>query len=305
MGWDELRNKRFKRMKELGVIDRRAKLSPRDPDVPAWEEVGDKEWQERRMEVYAAQIDSMDQNIGRLVNCLKKSGRGDNAIVMFMIDNGGCHVEYETTRTGSFLNKTTRDGRPLVPGNIPGLMPGPEVTFQSYGRGWANASNTPYRLFKQYAHQGGIRNPLIIRWPDGIKKQLTGSFTDTTACMIDIMPTLLDVTETEHPAEKNKKYLPMDGKSFLGALYGKGLAERGAMLFKWAHGKAVVDGKWKIVIVDNGDWELYDLESDASELNDLASKHPGKVEQMEKLWIGQYGEVKPDKKNKSKEKEKK
>jgi arylsulfatase len=155
MGWDELRNQRFKRMKKLGVIDKKTKLSPRDPDVPAWKDAEHKEWQQRRMEVYAAQIDSMDQNIGRLIECLKKTGRLDNTIIMFTIDNGGCHVEYETTRTGSFLNKTTRDGRPLVPGNIPGLMPGPEVTFQSYGRGWANASNTPYRLFKQYAHQGG------------------------------------------------------------------------------------------------------------------------------------------------------
>lgn len=285
MGWDELRRQRFGRMKRLGVIDGKTKLSPRDPDVPAWKDQPHKDWQQRRMEVYAAQIDSMDRSIGRIIDALRETGRLDDTIVMFTTDNGGCHVEYGPNRKGEFLNETTRDGIPLKPGNIPGLMPGAEDTFQSYGRGWANASNTPYRMFKLYAHQGGIRNPLIVHWPNGIKPGLRGTFCDRAAHMIDIMPTILEAADARHPASAaNKDVQAMDGKSFLPALFGKKLPPHDPMFWKWASGKAVIDGKWKLASRDKKPWELYNLEDDPTELNDLADRHPEKAKHLESMW---------------------
>jgi arylsulfatase len=148
-GWDALREQRLARMKRLGVVPPRAALSPRHARVPAWQDEPHQEWQQRRMEVYAAQIDRMDQGIGRILQALEDRGRWRDTLILLTIDNGGCHVEYGAKRRGSFLNEQTRDGRPLKVGNDPAVMPGPEETWQSYGYGWANASNTPFRLFKQ------------------------------------------------------------------------------------------------------------------------------------------------------------
>ncbi|MCH2583081.1 MAG: sulfatase-like hydrolase/transferase, partial [Planctomycetes bacterium] len=167
-GWDKLRKERHQRMKKLGIISASTPLSPRHPNVPPWQEAQDKDWQQRRMEVYAAQITSMDAGIGRIVKALERRGNFDNTLILYMTDNGGCHVEYGKNRKGPYLPAETRDGRKMQPGNIPGLMPGPEITYQSYGYGWANVSNTPYRLFKQFDHEGGIRTPLIAHWPRGI-----------------------------------------------------------------------------------------------------------------------------------------
>ena len=175
-GWDALRQERYKRMTQLGIITKDMPLSPRNAKVPRWEDAKAPQWQQRRMEVYAAQIDRMDQGIGRITESLKKSGRYENTVIMFLIDNGGCHVEYTTTRKGPYLPEKTRGGKPVKAGNINGLMPGPENTYQSYGYGWANASNTPFRLYKQFCHEGGIRTPLIVHWPAGLKTK-PGSIT--------------------------------------------------------------------------------------------------------------------------------
>ncbi|MCF7848657.1 MAG: arylsulfatase, partial [Kiritimatiellales bacterium] len=212
MGWDKLREQRFNSMMKLGVIPKNSKLSPRDPEVPAWEDEEHKAWQQRRMEVYAAQIDCMDQNIGRLLETLKQRGQLDNTIVMFTIDNGACHVEYAPNRKGSFLNEKTRDGRPLRVGNLPDVMPGPEDTWQSYGRGWANTGDVPFRLYKKYAHEGGVHNAMVMQWPETIK--VRNELTDAVAHMIDIPHTLMEVGGVSPPAGMP----PMDGKSFLPVL---------------------------------------------------------------------------------------
>ena len=283
MGWDRLREQRHARMKELGVVDPAWPLSPRHPDVPAWEDAEHKEWQQRRMEVYAAQITSMDRNIGRIIADLKKSGVFDNTLILFHHDNGGCHVEYSTTRTGSWTRDFTTDGRrqPIRPGNIPGLMPGPQTTFQSYGYGWANASNTPFRLFKQFDHEGGTRSPLIVSWPAGIDPNRAGGLVHDVSHAIDIMPTLVDAGGVAPPEQKP---LPFEGRSFCPLL--KDAASQGKprdALF-WAHnrGKAVRVGDWKLVSRNKGPWELYNLAEDGTELNDLAKKMPGKVAELEK-----------------------
>ena len=283
MGWDELRVRRLKRMKQLGVVKADAPMSPREPNVPAWTDEKNKAWQERRMEVYAAQIDRMDQGIGRIVAALEKAGRLDNTLLMFTLDNGGCHVEYTPNRKGGWLNEKTRAGVPLRVGNLPEIMPGPEDTWQSYGRGWANASNTPYRMFKQYDHEGGIRVPLVVQWPKVISRG--GAVTGQVGHAIDFLPTALDVAGVEYPTKFNGNEIrPVEGKSLLPIFQGKRRAPHDVLFWKFAHGGAVRQGKFKLVRSDRNPWELYDVEADPVELTDLAQKMPEKVRQLEALW---------------------
>ena len=288
-GWDELRSERLKRMKTLGVIEKTVKLSPRHPKVPAWKDEKHKAWQERRMEVYAAQVTIMDRVIGRVLDHLRKSGLLDDTLTFFTIDNGGCHVEYGANRKGDYLPEKTRDGRPMKPGNLTHLMPGPEITYQSYGYGWANLSNTPFRLFKQYDHEGGIHTPMIAHWPKGIRAR--GTTTGTLSHLVDLMPTILDATGIK-PAEKSggAKRIAWDGRSILPSLQGEKQPDPAVLFFHHARGKAIRTCNWKLVFNKDGkkkaEWELYDLGKDPNELNDLAKDHPGRVRELAKLWNG-------------------
>jgi arylsulfatase len=305
MGWDELRNRRLARMKKLSVVPENVKLSPRNPEVPAWADAENKPWQERRMEVYAAQIEAMDRGIGRIVKALESSGRLDNTVLMFTIDNGGCHVEFSPKRTGAWLNKTTRDGKPLKVGNLPEVMPGPEDTWQSYGYGWANASNTPFRMYKQFDHQGGVLLPMIVQWPKVIKTG--GAMTDQVCHVIDITPTALDLAGCEYPKTFNgAEILPVDGKSMAPIFHGKKRKGHDVLYWRFAHGRAVRRGKWKLVAEGrNGRWELYDMQADPVELNDLASDKPEIVNELSGLWRAWSGSKRGGKKPRRKRADKK
>ena len=288
MGWDTLRKQRHARMKELGVVDPQWALSPRHDNVPAWPDAKYPLWHERRMEVYAAQVTCMDRNIGRIKDYLKQEELLDNTIVIYQHDNGGCHVEYLPTRTGSWTRPKTTDGkeRPIKPGNIPNLMPGGQETFQSYGYGWANASNTPFRLFKQFDHEGGTRSPLIISWPRGIASELSGQLVGEVCHVIDIFPTLLDLVGAEMVEQQP---IPMEGRSLAPALQGKDVKPHEALF--WAHnkGSAVWSAGWKLVSPNRGQqWELYHLPSDGTELHDLSLRQPAKARELQQLhkdWL--------------------
>jgi arylsulfatase A-like enzyme len=283
LGWDELRQQRMKRMKKLGIVPLEMPLSPRDSLVPSWEDEEHKAWQERRMEVYAAQIEIMDRGIGRIVEELEKSGRMNNTLLMVMVDNGGCHVEYEKERRGPFLSEFTRDGKKVKTGNIPGIMPGPEDTWQSYGRGWANASNTPFRLYKQYDHEGGIRVPLIIQWPSVIKEG--GQITKQVGHVIDILPSVLEAASVEYPGAFNERTVkPPDGISLLPVFKGEERTSHEMLFFQFAQGAAAIKDNWKIVRKNNNPWELYDLATDPTEINNLAKQYPEKVTRLSLLW---------------------
>ena len=286
-GWDELRRNRLKRMKEIGVIGRAVKLSPRHPNVPAWENEKHKAWQERRMEVYAAQATIMDRVIGWVLDYLRESDQLDETLTFFTIDNGGCHVEYGANRKGDYLPKKTRDGRQMKPGNLTNIMPGPEITYQSYGYGWANLSNTPYRLFKQYDHEGGIHTPMIAHWPNGIKNK--GTISNTLSHLVDLMPTILDATKVKPQANSGgKPRIKWDGRSLLPSLQGKKQPNPAILFFHHAKGRALRSGKWKLVFNrDNGkkaNWELYDLANDPNEINDLAKGNQKQVQALVKIW---------------------
>lgn len=303
-GWDELRKERHARMKKIGVVNPSWQLSPRHSDVPAWQDAEHKDWQQRRMEVYAAQITRMDFNIGRVVDHLKESGQFKNTLILYMQDNGACHVEYGVNRKGAYLPLKTRDGRAMRPGNIPGLMPGPEDTYQSYGYGWANASNTPFRLFKQHDHEGGTRSPLIVSWPvqfssEGLKP---GSITGEVCHAIDILPTLEDAAGADSPEEQlpTSKLLTRKGSSFYPVLTNEAKERKAHEALFWAHarGSAVRKGDYKLVRIKGQSWELYNVKKDGTELNDLASSMPGRVADLEKLFQSWLAEEPPQKKKK-------
>ena len=235
------------------------------------------------MEVYAAQIECMDRGVGRILQALDKTGRRDNTLIIVTSDNGACAEEYSPDRPGNYLNEKTRDGHPLRVGNLPDVMPGPEDTWQSYGRAWASLSNTPLRSCKGEEYEGGIRVPLIANWPGKISKP--GSIVHDVAHVIDLLPTVLDAAGLEYPKTfQTREVLPPDGKSLLAAFRGEALSKHDSLF--WEHGdkRAVRQGDWKLVYPRGGPWELYQIRADPVEANDLATTFPERVEQMSARW---------------------
>ncbi len=295
-GYDAIRKARFERMKQLGVIDPKW---TNNETVGDWSKVEHKEWEARCMEVYAAQLDRMDQGIGRIVATLEKNGQLDNTLIFFLQDNGACAEPIGRTgkesrsekptlppmKAGDFVLSTrpkqTRDGRPVLGG--PNIMPGPDDTFISYGRDWANVSNTPFREYKHWVHEGGISTPLIAYWPKGISAH--GELRSQPGHLIDIMATCLDVAGTAYPSEfAGNKITPLEGKSLRPAFENKRI-DRDAIFWEHEGNRAVRKDKWKLVAKGPaGKWELYDMEADRTETQDLASSQPAKVEELVAKW---------------------
>jgi arylsulfatase A-like enzyme len=269
-GWDALRTARYKRQLQMGLIKPHWKLTPRDKDVRPWTALSEEEKRKEdlTMAVYAAMIDRVDQNIGRLLAKSKSLGIADNTLLLFLSDNGGC--PFQRTRT-------------------PDIPPGPPNSYWTYHKGWAQVSNTPFRLYKQNQHEGGIATPLIAHWPAVIRP---GSVTDQPGHLIDIMATLLDVTGTRYPDTLDGRELrPLRGKSLLPVFQGKQRQPHTELFFEFAKYKALRAGKWKIAW-QKGPWELYDMDADRTELNNLADTMPEKVAALAKrheAWLDELG----------------
>ncbi len=284
-GWDALREARLQRLVEAGILDRAWALTERDPTQPAWTQAEHKEWLLRCMEVYAAQIDRMDQGIGRILDALEQTGQLENTLVIFMADNGACAEDIpvdvpveELVNNLMIARSHTRDGAEVRFGNKPDIMPGPEDTYQSYGTAWANLSNTPFRLYKHWIHEGGISTPLIFHWPQGIAEK--GSVRHTPGYLPDIMATILDITSTSYPQQRDGKPLPaLEGTSLMPVFDGE-MAQRGPMFWEHEGNAAVRMGKWKLVRKYPDPWELYDMEQDRTETVDLAAQQPERVADM-------------------------
>jgi len=300
-GWQALRAERYRRLLDMGLIDKGWKLSPHDSRP--WEKVSEKDraWHARRMEVYAAMVDCMDQGIGRIVDALKKAGQLDNTLILFLQDNGGCAEEYGSggpvrpdpskpvplkpmapgELQGRMRPAVTRDGKPVRIGH--GVMPGPADTYIAYGKEWANVSNTPFRLYKHWVHEGGIATPLIAHWPAAIRRK--GEWEHQPGHLIDILATCIDVAGATYPARyKGRKITPPEGVS-LAAAFDGGKIPREAIFWEHEGNRAVRAGKWKLVARGaRGPWELYDMAVDRTELNDLSAKQPERVEKMAALW---------------------
>jgi arylsulfatase len=282
-GWDALRAERHRRMIAMSLIERRWPLTPRDRNVPAWKDAPHKDWQQRRMEVYSAQVDRMDQGIGRILEKLTDLAIMDDTLILFLADNGGCAEELTSSGRGRHFPARRRDGGPVYLGNDPSRMPGGEDTYQSYGIPWANASNTPFRLYKHWVHEGGIASPLIAHWPAGIRKP--GRMTDQPGHLIDIMATCCDAAGARYPERYNgERITPLEGKSLTGIL--KDSRGPGPRELYWEHegNRAIREGNWKLVSRYPGQWELFDLEADRTEMNDLAARNPAKAAALQEKW---------------------
>jgi len=289
-GWDTIREERLERMKRLGIVGTEVFLTPRsDWDHPFHHKEGvNPAWDSlpadrrvdlaRRMAIYAAMVEHMDSAIGRVVASLKEHGQLDNTLILFLSDNGGC-AEWDPlgfdVATGPKTTNILHTGEDLASMGGPG-------TYHSYGSGWANASNTPWRLYKHYAHEGGISTPLIAHWPAGLKRK--GELDTRVGHIMDIMATCVEISGAKHPAgATDPTILPMEGQSLLPALRGEPGVPR--TLF-WEHegNRATRDGRWKLVARKGQTWELYDIEADRAELHDLSAREPERVARMAKAW---------------------
>ncbi len=258
VGYDSIRNMRYRKQKELGIVSEKHILSP--SEFPDWDAVEKKNVEAHKMAVYAAQMDCLDRNIGLLKKHLKESNLDDNTLIMFLSDNGGCAQEIDKSKDDDLI--------------------GTAESFVSYGKKWANVSNTPYRKFKRFEHEGGILTPLIVNWPEKIKNpRLERNY---IGHLIDIVPTILEATGTEFPLTYNgKDIIPPDGKSFYNSFFNE--APNPDRFIYWEHegNKGVRTGKWKLVATHKSEWSLYNLSSDPTELNDLIQKYPEKAKMLE------------------------
>ncbi len=265
-GWDKLRQERYQRQLDSGLVPSRWKLSPRPDHIPAWKSLSDKEkaWEADRMEVFAAMVDVLDQNVGRLVKQLEAKGILDNTLILFCSDNGAC--PFERTR-----------GRNLEPWD--------PKSYWTYDASWAHMGNTPFRLYKQNQHEGGISSPLIVHWPEGLKTE-PGSMTRQPGHLIDLMATLIDVAGATYPRQLGERKIdPLQGKSLLPIFEGTTREPHETLYFHFGTDRALRQGPWKLVSAKRGRWELYNLLADRTETNDLAGTHPGRVAQMAKEWF--------------------
>jgi arylsulfatase A-like enzyme len=259
IGWDEIRKQRFKRMNEMGIIGANHKLTPRASK--AWNELSEeqKDAEDLKMAVYAAMIDRVDQNLGRLFAKVKELGDWDNTLIMFLTDNGAC---------------------PEQPNTTPNIPPGPVESYRTVSVGWANASNTPYRKFKSTDYEGGIRTPFIAHWPGVIKPGMTNQ----VGHIIDVSATFREVTGAKYPKEiLGNKTKPPLGKSLLPIFKGKEREPHKEIYWHFSRANAVRQGDLKVVRAGKA-WELYDLKADPTETNNLAKERPKKTAELSKMW---------------------
>ncbi len=272
VGWDVIRQQRYERLKQLGVIDASWRLSARDPKVEAWDSLTSRQidFMEPMMEVYAAMVDRLDQNIGRLVAHLEATNQLENTLILFFSDNGAC---------------------PYQRLNTPGVAPGPAESDIAYDARWANMCNAPLRLYKQYAHQGGTLTPMIAHWPSGIRDE--GALRSFPSHLVDLMPTVIEVTGAAYPEEfGGQAILPMEGVSLVPALKGTATKRQDPLFWEFSGNHAIRLGDWKLVAERSKEWELYDLSRDRSETEDVAAKDPGRVAELSArydVWAERVG----------------
>ncbi len=290
-GWDVIRERRWKRMKEIGIIN--TPLSDRETDiVPGWnlkpqelrERIGkgeaayavawdtltkeQKEFQATKMAIHAAMITRMDLEIGRVIKQLKDIGEFDNTLILFASDNG---ASAEQIIRGD--------------GHDPEAPMGSAKSYLCLGPGWSTAANTPFRLHKHWTHEGGISSPCIVHWPDGISAK--GELRHDPAHFIDFVPTVLNIVGHNKQKDEKQHYGPeRPGLSLMDAFKQDGSIKHDSLWWYHKRNRAIRVGDWKLSgrKGKSGEWELYNLKTDRSETNDLAAQHPNIVKKLAQRW---------------------
>ena len=278
VGWDELRRRRYRRLCELGLVEERWGMSERDEACGTWEEAHDKQRWDRKMAVYAAMVDRMDRGIGRVLDKIRELGKERDTLVLFLSDNGGCgeHID-----------------------NTPDRMPGTVDTYATVDAPWANASNTPFRKYKVFDHEGGIATPLIAHWPAVIEP---GAISHEVGHVIDFLPTFAELAGAEYPDHyRGNRLGTADGVSLAPLLRGQPRSSHAYLCWELEGCRAVRRARWKAVSMGpprsyaghdfppgHEGWELYDMERDRCETNDLAAEHPQLVQELDALWRDWY-----------------
>ncbi len=313
-GWDRIRAQRLERMKKSGLVAEDTKLTPRSriPNLkiakdhgsataneanPAWDSLPPARQKDlaRRMATFAAMVDRMDANIGRVMADLKQAGELENTLVFFLSDNGAC-AEWDpfgfdlkapdpaATRPGMGVNLGTQAGPNVLHEGAALEHMGEANTFMSYGSGWANACNTPWRLYKHYGHEGGISTPLIVHWPAGIAAAEQGKLRSQPGHLIDLMTTCVDVATATYPqTREGHAILPMEGRSLVPALANQPV-NRESLAWEHEGNRAIRVGDWKLVALKGRPWELYDMSRDRTELHNVASENPDRVKDLSAQW---------------------
>jgi len=312
-GWDVIRRRRLERMKEIGIVDEDVQLPPRQPDVvPSWNmfspelehvfgpkderpegrwhrktlkevygpgEVGravawdslsetEQRFQAEKMAIHAAMVDRMDREIGRVLEQIKAMGDRQNTIVLFVSDNG---ASAELIVRGDGHDRSA----PMGSGD----------TYLCLGPGWSTASNTPFRLHKSWVHEGGTASPLIVNWPAGIDPEAQGELRDTPGHFVDLAPTLLELTGARKRNLARAGGPPLPGRSLVPAFNEDRPIDRPYIFYRHDGHQALQSGNWKLVSRDRlEDWQLYRIDEDPNELNDLASDRPDKVDELAERW---------------------
>jgi arylsulfatase A-like enzyme len=297
VGYKAIREARFSQMKSLGLLPTVSSLPPGDAD---WNKVEHKPWEARCMEAYAGMIHNMDVGIGRVLQRLRTERKFENTLILYLQDNGGCAEEigrqppaesppdhYEPFAPDHLISaiqpRQTRDGRPVRRG--PNVMPGPEDTYIAYGKHWAQVSNTPFREYKHWVHEGGISTPLIAHWPQGIPAARNGMLESQPGHLIDIMATCVDLAGANYPAKQNEILIqPMEGVSLRRAFQDSPLERKEPLFWEHEGNRALREGDWKIVAKDNQSWELYNLTVDRAEQNNLTATESDRLKSMSQKW---------------------
>lgn len=287
VGWESIRNARYKRQKELGIFPGADNFLSDRQFHDQWEDNPHAEWDARAMAVHAAMIDRMDRGIGQVIDALGKTGQLDNTLILFLSDNGCSNEECQNYSPGeNDRPDMTRKGEKMVYPRQKKVLPGPQTTYASLGARWANVANTPFRFWKAKSYEGGICTPMIAYWPKGIKKNI-GGMTSEIGHVMDIMATCIDLAGAEYPTSyKGHDIIPLEGKSLL-PIFKSGHREGHAYLgFEHFNERAFLsnDG-WKLVRPgEHAQWELYNLNEDRSERHNLAERYPERVAGMVRAY---------------------
>ena len=266
-GYQAIRQERYDRMVSMGIVDpETAPLHPQD--ITDWNSLpaSEQRLESERMEIHAAMVDSLDQNIGRVLADLEAKDELDNTLVLFFVDNGASE-ERDTRYRSNYEDQ-------------PGDKMGGVFSYECIGMQWALVLNAPYARHKKTSHEGGVCSPMIAHWPAGIST--TNTWNDESIHLVDIMSTVMELTGQDYPPTYGgRPSKPVEGVSIVNSFSAQPLPERETVMgFDFGMGKGVRDGKWKLVKYKNNPWELYDLEIDRTETHDLAAKHADRVVAM-------------------------